>query len=536
MIKRLCGLLATMLATVAPADAADAQHAPTLAWHFTGIEALAKSNPEAILNEISASRPAFFLAIQVRNQLATLLPGWLDLDAQALGNEVISPLLADLLNHESAAHFEGEKLPGGAWVLAVQVNAADAGKWNGSLMNLGRRLLLGEPAPLTVSAVNGWQIPGNGKQRGYGFFVHRDWVVLADGFASDSTAARWVAALAKDGRPLPKIGNEWLHFQLTPAAIKWRPNLPFAGEVARIESAWSWQGKDVRTSGKALLSADHTAGNGPWQIPKGIARDPLISFTAVRGMKPFLGSLDAFKGLAADLVPEQWFGWTRETAAFIDDFALPVKDEVKVYEHLERSIPAAYNPRIMQVVLGEWKPATNMARLLWRGLPVLVPYVGPRKDGNQGFIYGGIFPLVETTNTQPAPDELFAQFEKRTNLAYYDWEITPARLTAYQQASPFIELVLTKPANKDGTHAQEWLQEAQPKLANAVTEAIAAGPRELSFTRKSQTGMTAIEMWLLARWLDSAEFPKFPYGPTQRPQPGANRPGRPPATPQPGQP
>ena len=65
MIKRLCGLLATMLATLAPANAADAQHAPTLAWHFTGIEALAKSNPEAILNEISASRPAFFLAIQV---------------------------------------------------------------------------------------------------------------------------------------------------------------------------------------------------------------------------------------------------------------------------------------------------------------------------------------------------------------------------------------------------------------------------------------------------------------------------------------
>jgi hypothetical protein len=526
MIKSLCVALAIAAAVTGRGVAAEASEPAALAWHFIGTRALAATNPEGVLNQLSTLTNSAWLATQIRSRLTSHLPGWIGLNTRDVSAEIVSPLIADLLKHESIARLEGTPLGAGPWALAIHLDAEGAARWNGLLMTLGRRLGFGEPQAIQLEGLSGWQIPAPAGRRSYAFVIHQNWALIASEFVSGSTAVRWVAGLARDGRPLPRPGEDWLKFEAQPAAFDWQPALPFAGRITHLDGAVSWLGKDLRTTAKLKLADGRTTTHSAWQIPRGIIRDPLVSFTAARGVRDFLGGLDIAKGLPNDLVPDQWFGWSRSTVTFINDFALPVKDEAKAFAHLEKSVPGVYNPRLLELALGQWLSATNQTRLLWRGLPVLVPYLGPEKDGGRGFLHGGIFPLAAQTNAQPAPDELFAQFEQRADLIYYDWEITQARLAAFQQASPFVALFLPTAAPKPGTHGGEWLQEAQPLLENVVTEIIMAGPRELALTRRSQTGLTGIELWLLTRWLDSSEFPKFPYSKPQKPELGA-RPGPP---------
>jgi hypothetical protein len=521
MIKSFCVALAIVATAAGRGVTAEAGQPPALAWHFVGTGALAAGNPESVLNQLAGLTNSARLANQIRSHLTSHLPGWIGLNTRNLSAEVVSPVIADLLWFESIGRLEGTPLGTGPWVLAVNLDAAGATRWNGSLMSIGRRLGHGEPQPVKLDALDGWQIPAPAGKRSFSFVVHRNWALVASDFAAGSTAARWLAGLAREGRPLPPPGADWLQFEVHPAAIDWHPVLPFAGRITHIDGTVSWQGKDLRTTAKLTLAEERATRYSAWQIPRGIVRDPLVSFTAARGVQRFLGGLEVVKDWPRDQVPDQWFGWSRSTVAFINDFALPVKDEAKAFARLEQSVPGVYNPRLLELALGQWLSATNQNRLLWRGLPVLVPYLGPVKDGSQGFLHGGIFPLAAQTNAQPAPDELFAQFEQRSDLIYYDWEITQARLAAFQQASPFIELFLPKAPPKSGTHGGEWLQEAQPLLENVVTEISTTGPRELAFTRRSQAGLTGIELWLLTRWLDSSEFPKFPYGKPQKPEPGA---------------
>jgi hypothetical protein len=69
-----------------------------------------------------------------------------------------------------------------------------------------------------------------------------------------------------------------------------------------------------------------------------------------------------------------------------------------------------------------------------------------------------------------------------------------------------------------------WLTAAAPKLGNCVTAVTKTGPGQLSFLRQSGAGLTALELHLLADWLES---PQFPCGlhtflaPPDMPLPGA---------------
>lgn len=523
MIKRLGLALALTCASAVVVSAAETKTPPALGWHFAGLRALPESSSGTTLQEIAALPRSGPLAVQVRGLLTQHLPDWFEFRTPQISAEVMAPLVADLLDHESAAHFDGEELARSNWVLGIRVGAAGRERWQGALLTVGRRLGLGEPEPLKVAGLTGWRIPGRATgARGFSIATHPEWVLIASEFKDGATAHAWAAALAKDGRPLAKLNEEWLRADVTPAALGWPSQLPFTGSIAHISAGFSWQGKDVRTTARITPAQPVRLSGAAWQIPKGIALDPLVSFTAVRNLQKFFSELPAVRGLNAGLIPDQWFGWSRGTVAFINDFAVPVADAGQVYAHLERSIPAAHNPRLMELALGQWLTATNAAspRLLWRGLPVFVPYLGPKTDASQQFIYGGIFPLTEKTNATPAPAELFAQFETRQDLVYYDWEITAARIAAYEQASPFTALFLPVVKAQDGTHAAAWLKDVQPRLGNVVTEVTCPRPEELVVTRRSQIGLTGIELWLLTRWLDSAEFPKFPYSEPRKPEPG----------------
>jgi hypothetical protein len=118
---------------------------------------------------------------------------------------------------------------------------------------------------------------------------------------------------------------------------------------------------------------------------------------------------------------------------------------------------------------------------------------------------------------------LFAQVRGRTNLVYYDWEITEDRLSHSRQLYQLAALVAWR---KTGTNTPSrlWLDKIGSLLGNTVTEVTQTAPNELFLVRKSHLGFTGIELATLSAWLDSLEFPFHISAPPSLP-------GRPPKSP-----
>jgi hypothetical protein len=53
-----------------------------------------------------------------------------------------------------------------------------------------------------------------------------------------------------------------------------------------------------------------------------------------------------------------------------------------------------------------------------------------------------------------------------------------------------------------------WIQAMETKLGNCGTVVTRTGPNRLSFTRKGTIGISAMEFFILADWLESPQFPR----------------------------
>ncbi|HEY6170148.1 MAG TPA: hypothetical protein VI454_19095, partial [Verrucomicrobiae bacterium] len=177
-------------------------------------------------------------------------------------------------------------------------------------------------------------------------------------------------------------------------------------------------------------------------------------------------------------------------------------------------LPAALGTNMQSSALGQIRWATNHSDLIWAGLPIVVPFLraASAPDGSE-LLFGGLFPPRNTG--QPLPTELLDRLA-RTNLVYYDWEITEARLQQWRQLWQLWALVTFMPALEKPIAEVRWLDAVGPQLGNAVTEISQRGPRELTFVRKSHLGFTAIELIVLSRQLD--EFISGPPPPQPVPR------------------
>jgi hypothetical protein len=109
---------------------------------------------------------------------------------------------------------------------------------------------------------------------------------------------------------------------------------------------------------------------------------------------------------------------------------------------------------------------------------------------------------------RPAPPELFNLLMASPNLVYYDWEITQAKLAHWVYLGQTARLALLRPQMPPDSAAFAFLLAVAPKLGNAGTEVLQDGPARLNFVRNSHSGLTGVELHLLADWLESPAFPR----------------------------
>ncbi|MGZ8940886.1 MAG: hypothetical protein ACXW32_16905, partial [Limisphaerales bacterium] len=253
-----------------------------------------------------------------------------------------------------------------------------------------------------------------------------------------------------------------------------------------------------------------------WNVPIDLIQEPLIGFTAIQGIQKKLASLERWRAFGAEQTPNQLFAWAQGISPFSVALAAEVKNPAQVVTNAARIFEKAKLPA------GDLVLATNRSALLWRGLPILVPFIEAAGSPHASFITAGLFP-ARLQDSKPMPAELLEQL-KQKNLVYYDWEITGNRLEQWIPTWQVYYLVNGRFTPDNTAASSKLLQALKSQLGNTVTAGTLENPRRIKFVRQSHLGATAMELTLLSHYLDASDL---------RPLPGARKSAPAPALPTP---
>ncbi|MGZ8900468.1 MAG: hypothetical protein ACXW3Z_10265, partial [Limisphaerales bacterium] len=248
-----------------------------------------------------------------------------------------------------------------------------------------------------------------------------------------------------------------------------------------------------------------------WNVPIDLIQEPLIGFTAIQGIQKKLASLERWRAFGAEQTPNQLFAWAQGISPFSVALAAEVKNPAQVVTNAARIFEKAKLPA------GDLVLATNRSALLWRGLPILVPFIEAAGSPHASFITAGLFP-ARLQDSKPMPAELLEQL-KQKNLVYYDWEITGNRLEQWIPTWQVYYLVNGRFTPDNTAASSKLLQALKSQLGNTVTAGTLENPRRIKFVRQSHLGATAMELTLLSHYLDASDLQPLPGARESAPAP-----------------
>jgi hypothetical protein len=248
-------------------------------------------------------------------------------------------------------------------------------------------------------------------------------------------------------------------------------------------------------------------------MPTNTVRQPFISFTAMRGIAPWLEKQDWARPYEIAPVPNQVFIWAMAETPLQTFAAVPVPDANKAVEELGRKLSARTNWQNCFTMPLTMKVTNNS--IGWAGLPYVAPNLAAWRESSNDFLFASLFP--NSPKREPLPPELFTLLGQ-TNLVYYHWEITAERLRLLPQLSQ-LALMATGHRQFDmQSAAGKWLDRVGPMLGNSVTRITWTAPNELTFLRIAPGGLNALELAALANWLEAPNFPGCDLRLPPRPQ------------------
>jgi hypothetical protein len=348
------------------------------------------------------------------------------------------------------------------------------------------------PAHLSVSSTNGW------------FVVHCV-CGASPAKAGDLGPNALLTRIRAGQKPVPTTPESWLW--VTADLARWAEWTGLGKrDLPRVDLTLAGHRDYLRTQARLTFAEGVVPRVEKWDIPMQTLRDPLISFTAIQGFAPWLKKQPTIQELGLEKVPNQLYLWELSQSSFQLQAAVPVNDPTNVFQRLLQTWAPKFNRTLAEYTAGEVRPLTNRVELMWFGLPILYPYLNPVQEGNQGYLHAGIFPVNPPPT--PPPPQLFQQLTTRTNLLYYDWEITQARLNQLRPLVQLSAVFLNFPPMSTNSNASKWLDAIEPRLGNSATEVSAASGRELNLVRTSHLGFNGLELLTLARWIDATNFPQ----------------------------
>jgi len=329
------------------------------------------------------------------------------------------------------------------------------------------------------------------------FERHGDWVVIDCGQNNLSLRGQILPIPTK---PLDAETN-WLSADLDwPRLARIFPALN-GFDFPKIQMQAVGRGGNLQLTGRLAL-AQPLPPLDNWRLPAATIRQQIVSFTAARGVAPWLSRQPWMQPLEIQPQPEQLFIWALARVPFQTFAAEPVPDARAALAQLDRRLSA--NTNWQRQFISPFTVTMTNNEISWHGMPFITPFVQAVREPAGDFLVGGFF--SNAPRSAPLPPGLVAALNQ-PNLIYYHWEVTAERLGELPQMSQLM-LMLTRHRQLDGESAAgKWLNRISPALGISITEATQIAPNELAFKRTAPGGLTAIELLAFANWLDAPQFP-----------------------------
>jgi hypothetical protein len=503
--------------------------------HFDGAGTISTGTNSAAFTNLFCSAEARALASQTLDKLARAPSAWFKNKIPAGagdGSAQLRPLLDDLLKSEWVLEISDATNGSPEYALAVRLSNEREQLWQNNLSNL-----LESWTKLPAQKIpNGWELRKHQPPNRFRFQRNGDWVVIGCGQDELPLSGQILQPFLK--LSLRAKETDWLSADLNwPRLAQVFPVLK-QFDFPKIEMQVAGTGGNLWLNGKFILSQP-LASPGQWRMPVNTIHAPFISFTAARGVAPWLERQNWAQRFDVQPPPDQFFIWALPQVPFQTFAAVPVSNANAALAQLDAEWSASLNMAPQTSFFSPFTVVMTNNVISWQNVPFISPFVQALHEKSGDFLLGGFFP--NSPRSAPFPPELLAQLNV-PNMVYYHWEVTSERLPQLLNLSQ-LGLALSRHKQLGGESAAvKWLNRIGPALGNATTGVTQTAPNELSFTRKAPCGLTAAELLALANWLDAPNFPGCDLHLVTRPQkskrpqiPGAPS-AQPPGAPQPPQP
>ena len=472
--------------------------------HFLGGDTIAADPAHSAFTNEFCSAEAKALESQTLGKLSRVASEWFNskLPAGATnGVAQLRPLLDDLLKSEWVFEirdvtFEMRGVTNGLpeYALAIRLNPDRAQVWSKNLQTV---LQNWTGTGISQDKTGIWTLIKTTPALSFQFSHSGDWVV-GDCRPSKLSLRQEIIAPFQNSR---LSESTWLSADLNwPRLAQFFPSLK-EFDFPKIQMQVVGHGTNLQLTGKLTL-AQPLPPLGNWRIPTNEIHQPLVSFTAARGVAPWLAKQPWMRPFAIRLQPDQIFLWAMARIPFQTFAAEPVPDATAALAQLYQQLSAESG--LQSLFFDPVKLTMTKNEISWDNMPFMMPNIRAAQGPAGDFLVGGFFP--NPPKAPPPPPELLTPLS-RSNLVYYHWEVTAERLKELPQLSQTL-LVLTRHEQvQPESAAGKWLDRIEPALGNALTEVTQSAPNELAFKRTAGGGLTAIELLALVDWLEAPKFP-----------------------------
>ena len=423
----------------------------------------------------------------------------------------LRPLFTDAIENESYLEISGTAAQPEV-LLAVRIDGQRSLLWETNLLQAFAATSVGN-APADADTLMNRQLTNATEKLPLGFGSLQlarsgGWTLLGLAGETNRFVGEALSRIKRDKAPyLARTNNAWLEadFDAGRALKLLMPDLAVTN-ATRMSVAVTGEADGVRTAGKLDFASPLGLDLTPWKVPTNLIHDPMVSFTAIRGIGPIVSEWQCWKDLQLGPAPNQVFIWGQDTYPFQTCFAASLPNASNQVFQLTERLMRETNPWLGTNGEGVLRRSPKVNGVRWEEVPFLAPFVDYVSTSQGEFLHGGV--INDSITNRPMPVELLSQFVGKDNVVAYQWELTGSRVEAWLYTSQIARVVMRRAQVPHPSTMISWLEALRTHLGNCATVVTLTQPNQLSFVRRSTIGLSAADTQLFADWFESPQFPE----------------------------
>ncbi len=501
--------------------------------HFAGVGRIDADPAAVTLKQLGALPETAALREEVLRKLATtpfrVLKSKL---ASGTANDfepLLRPLMDDLLHEEWYAEMRGPSDAVPEFMLAVHLNNNRVILWESSLSSV-LATWTGIPVKqIKGDGFTGWELRKHVDPDLIRCLHVGDWLIFGWGQNELRLEPGFLQRIKTTKRPVEAFKDDWLDVAMDwPAFMRYHPFTPPAPLPAKLPKMHlTMQTRQDFIRPKLVMEFPEPLNLNlePWKIPTELIRDPIASFSAARGIGPWLSQLAVVRQAQPPSVPGQMTAWTMGKSPFGLQVAMPVSNARNFLTQIEPRLAPAIDQLLAQSGLPGEAIWTNQELALKKVL-FLAPYLSAVHEPSGDYLVGCLVRNPPPASETKFPAGLMNQINSKPNLVYYGWEINDEEIPQWLNLRNIYLMAKGKPLPPANSPGIKWISAARHRLGKCATEVTLTGPDELTLVRNAPIGLSAMEMTQMEYWVDAPGFPLQAQYP-QMPQPSVPKPQSP---------